>query len=62
MKWHLKVILTCIRKMAKAIEHFKNYLLAICVSSFENQVFCSVAYLMNSTFAFLGIMAQKIII
>jgi hypothetical protein len=39
--WNINVVLICISFMGKDVEHFLVYLLACCVSSFENSLFSS---------------------
>jgi hypothetical protein len=43
LRWNLNVVLICISYMPKEVEHFFICFLAICISSFENCLFCSFA-------------------
>jgi general stress protein CsbA len=44
VRWNLSVVLICISFMAKDGEHFFMCFLDICISSFENVLFSSVAH------------------
>jgi hypothetical protein len=53
MRWNLSVDLICISLMAKGVEHFSTYLLAICNSAFENCLFNPFDYLLIGLFILL---------
>jgi hypothetical protein len=44
VRWNLSVALICISFITREVEHFFMYLLAICISSFENSLFNSCAH------------------
>lgn len=46
VRWNLNVALVCIFLMAKEVEHFPTYLLAIYISSFRDYMFSSPPYLL----------------